>query len=377
MTPKRKLTLLFACFCFILLLGLFLLNLYKINAGSKVIKDPVENAQKIYEFCSKQNQSLERCYTSQFYALTRENNLDYSIKTLTGLQDLDPSSRGCHLISHKIASAEVQKNPSNWINLLEKVNPYFCTGGFLHGVIEAHMGSDSSFVISANQIETICSKVKEKSYGQKSCYHSLGHLLLLQEEQNIPSSIEICNKVKDQVGSYECLSGVFMENITRENLIDHKLAERIPWDVPHTKQVEELCKKQSGQAAKACWKEISYMYITIGDNKPANLYKLCKNAPTKEMQDECYIYGVGNMVVFNSFSTLQLENVCNEYSNKDPLLKTCIYQVIGSMMASSSKYLNQAQAVCNKTEGQLEKDCNQRLEGLYNNSASNSPIRSE
>lgn len=316
-----------------------------------------DQANLIFDTC-KGLSYKEECYADEFGKLTKKTNMDFAKQTLLSLQDIDPvNSIGCHLIAHTIAISQVEKAPGAWMDLLRNQDFNFCTGGFLHGILEAHNRTDSNFRLTAKEFNLICSQVKDKGVGMLSCNHNLGHILLAQEGGNIDRGIAVCDKIPNYSESFECLSGLFMENLTRLNLVVHGIAERIPWDEENTREIEKLCLRYRGDTGRACWKEISYMYITINNADPVGLFNSCKRAPSKEMQDQCYIYGAGNMVVFSTFDEANLNEVCKVYKNGDPLYKTCIFQIIGSQMASSHMLSANVTNICDSTFELFKKDC--------------------
>src|SRR3989344_243137 len=274
-------------------------------------------AGRIANYCQKYKYR-EECYSIQFGRLTEILNMDFSKKTLLALQDIDPEqSRGCHLIAHYISLAETKKHPEDWKELLSKQNFNICTGGFIHGVLEAHMSMDNSFRLDGPAWPLLCGQFSIESGAKRSCFHNLGHILLVQEQNSIANGVKICSQIKDYTARYECLSGLFMENLTRLNLKAHGLAEKIPWDQVHTEEVKKLCNQYRGLPQQACWKEISYMFATLYKTNPKKVFEACYQAPDKTMADACYIYGAGNMVVFSFFKPAYLTEVCSVYNEKD------------------------------------------------------------
>src|SRR5258708_10047014 len=93
---------------FLLLLALILI-FYWLSNGSKIIKSlkisqvsqPVdiqtENfAQTIVQKCQKNNPN--NCYPVELGKLTESNDFNSVLKTLNQVEELDPTTRGCHLI---------------------------------------------------------------------------------------------------------------------------------------------------------------------------------------------------------------------------------------------------------------------------------------
>lgn len=346
--PKSLPTVLIVFLSFFVL-GLAIVYVYSFKLVKSSQKERpfgiASEVERLYAACDRYSHK-EQCYADGFYRLSQKTDLTFAKNILLALQRKDPrDARGCHLMAHKIAYAQMEKDPSKWKELLSKQDPNFCTGGFMHGILEKHMQADQKFGLTADQFPVICSIVKDQ--GTLSCNHILGHLLLVEKGGYIDYALGICKDVTDNAARYECMSGVFMENLTRLNLVDHKLAKPLPWNVENTKKIEALCSRHSGEQAEACWKEISYMYITISDEDPTGLYNKCYSLAQKNFQEACYIYGAGNMVVFSNFKAANLPRVCAPFIEKDwDMYDKCLGQITGSMMASSPEFRDNVISVC-------------------------------
>jgi hypothetical protein len=354
--------------CILILISILILLESFIGTNNKLLtsKDstPEQASFLIKNSCPGNNK--ENCYAKQFGVLTEKKDMNFAKQTLLTLQNIDPqNANGCHLIAHAISIAETNKNPENWLNLLKEQDVYSCSGGFLHGVLEAHMGSDPNFTLNAYQFSKICSQVKDQQRGRLSCNHNLGHLLLVQELHNFRKASVICEEIVNFDEKYECLSGMFMENITRLNLEAHGLANIMPWNEENTQEVENICKSFTGLPAQACWKVISYMYYSMYVGVPDKVFQACNTrTPTKKTAEECYIYGAGNMVTFANFDQKNLSKICTVYSYEDPLYKRCMFSVLGSMMGSTSKFNDRVINHCLNASESFRNACFNRM-GYY------------
>lgn len=323
------------------------------------------DAKRIDELC-KNSTSNDQCYAEAFYKLTQKNNSTYAVSALMGLQRIDPQrTTGCHFTAHKISQAETEKNPKNWEEIIKKVSPSMCTGGFLHGVLESHLATDPDFKIDEKSITHICGKIlggPNNWFAERSCSHNLGHLMLIQEEGKIQPAVKQCEKLVNTNYRYECLSGSFMERLTAENLFAHGLIKTRPnWNEKLAASTEELCSEYTGLANKACWKELSYVYFAISNSDPLGLHEKCQRAPTKDTQDECYIYGAGNMVTGSNFKSSNLMTLCHQFDLSNPLFKRCIDQTIGALLTSSTENITKTLNMCSKTYEPFKPNCYSRI----------------
>lgn len=322
---------------------------------------PLRDAKKVDQLC-KNSTDKDRCYGSEFYQITKKNDLKYAIDVLTYLQKIDPqNTNGCHFISHKISQAQTEKDPSRWREVIKRVSPSNCTGGFLHGVIEAHMATDPNFTINEDSFKKICDDVYAKHrtwFAWRGCVHNMGHLILVEQDGNIQNAVTACDKINNSGTQYECLSGAFMEKITGENLLAHGLLDHIPsWDERLSKNTEELCKNYSGTSARACWKVISYVYFATSNHDPVGLYEKCQRAPESSMRDECFIYGAGNLVVTTRFDRSNLRGVCHQFDFDNPLFAPCMSQTMGALLTSTTENISLVSDLCNKTYDNFKKTC--------------------
>lgn len=332
----RKWLLLCLTFLVAIIVGVYFLGISG-NAS------PESLAQDLYVSCKI---NFEQCYAKEFATLSSKKDLPYVLKVLSSLQKLDPRSRGCHLIAHSISIAKTQKNPEEWREILSKMDIDMCSGGFVHGVLEAKSRYDEDFVINEKTIEDICLFVKEKFKGEGdfNCSHIMGHILLGESKGDIEGSIETCDKLSKSL-RYECYSGVFMENETRENLITHSGFERIPWDDVNIRLQEEICARFDGEAARACWREIVHMYALVARSYPPLVYEACKKAP-EEFFDNCYFHGLGIITSSDSFDDEDMEFLCEPFLSDNNKFKECLGWTIGSLMASSTEYVDRVVVLC-------------------------------
>ncbi len=335
------------------------------NISAKPVLSRLQEAEKIDDKC-KLSGDLDHCYGNAFSQIAKKKGSDHAIKVLSSLQQVNPqNASGCHFIAHKISQAEVEKNPDKWMEIIGRVSPSNCTGGYLHGVLEAHMATDPSLTINEEAFKTVCDEVyatHKTWFAWRGCVHNMGHLMLVEQEGDIQTAVTSCNKISNEGMRFECLSGAFMERVTGENLVAHGLLNRTPsWDEPLAKSTEELCDKYSGMQARTCWKVISYVYFATSNHDPIGLHNKCQRAPTEQMQAECFIYGAGNMVVTTRFKPENLRTVCHQFPSGNQLFAPCMSQIIGSLLTSTTDNLDKTQELCSKTYESYRKSCFQKM----------------
>lgn len=354
---------------YVLLLIIAGLFLFFFNQKNHLNLSPIEvqqatalnQAKGIFESCGE-GKGGEQCYSKELAVLTKNKTLDFALQTLSALEEIDPNARGCHLIAHSITLAETSKDPSKWKELLSKVDSNDCSGGFVHGVLEARSRLDSSFELNEKTIPEICDYVGQThgQGGEFNCSHIMGHILMAENSGDIEKSNSICSKIAKDL-QYECFSGVFMENETRDNLVAHGISQHIPWNGATTKEQEELCRKYDGVASRACWREVVHMYSFISFDNPQEVFKLCSQAPDVLNRDECYLHGVGIMTASNRFNLENMRIICEPYLQDEQSFKVCMGFVVNSLVMSSPKFADRVIRFCNEISEDYRKGCFQKL----------------
>lgn len=346
-----KLLILVNTILFLLILSCVLY--YRHQSLTQNIHPELVDASRIMRECENIPGSKEQCYAEKFYKLTASNPIEYSISVLKELQKIDSQSRGCHLISHSISGAETEKNPYEWKKLFSKVSARLCTGGFIHGIVEEASVKIPDLVIDASTIPEICKLILNKSgdTAEFNCAHIFGHILLADRQGSITLANNVCNELPDKL-QYECYSGVYMENMTRDNLVSHGVAVKIPWNKETTLAQQQLCVDASLKGflsdaqVNSCWRELVHMYAFISNSYPPDVYELCQSAPTPQSKEDCYFHGLGIITASHQFDEKYMGDLCKPYLNDPELIQKCVGWAIGSMLNSSTEYIDRISILC-------------------------------
>ena len=369
----------------LLFLGALWVGRYSaLNYSKKTTIEPEKiliDAKEINKKCDKKT-NHDECFAREFYILAKKTNATYAISILTKLQELNPkNTRGCHVIAHKISQAQTEKDPQNWENTLKKVPTSMCTGGFMHGVLETHISTNPEFKINEKSITHICRGILKDASGgifvERSCSHNLGHLLLVQNDNNLKQTIDTCNRIEDREFHYQCLSGSFMERLTADNLIAHDIITSKPqWNRALAQETEKICSTYIGQAERACWNELSYVYISLSNYEPHGLYSECQRAPSQERREDCYIYGAGNLVNTGRIKPENLTKICHFFSENNPAFNYCMVQTLSSLLLSTTDNLDKTINICEYTYDSYRHACySQIIETLTDNGAATSILQ--
>ena len=313
-------------------------------------------AQKVTSDCQKKLISQD-CYIKDFLNLAKRYDADFAKKVLSSIQSIDQSTNNCHTIAHSMARAVVEKDPSSWKKLIDKEDPNFCSGGFFHGIIEAHAGFDNNFALTGSQAQSLCSG-GNNPLKEGSCKHILGHIIFVENRGDTEKAIQVCDDIKPPYED-ECYGGIFMENVVRQNLKDHGLGIQYNWDIKYVNQTEELCVNQQNKAAKGCWGEMGHLYAAINNDDPQKTFGDCSRAPKVEYRDNCYKLALFKIAI-TADSQSKINTACQVY-NEGNLYNQCVSYMINSFMQTSPSIKPRAESFCNSLLSSYQDDCLRRI----------------
>lgn len=334
--------------------GLFLYTLKpEIGGILRLEQESPESVQQIVEICKK-SFNWRDCYGKQLAMVNYRLSLTQTLKFLEEIKGLDGRTRDCHLIAHRIATSEVEKNPSSWIDIFNFVDQTTCNNGFVHGVLEGRSKFDSDLVLDEKTIPQICSQIEERTSARvgkmregadDACGHIMGHILLAQENGVMKEAVNVCTKLQAGVRR-NCFDGIFMENITRENLEAHEVAQRFELTREASIGLEENCKQYEGEAGLSCWRELAHIYTPVTDNNPKEVYSLCYQSENKDYAFECFMHSINLMVLSDGYSDQNLADTCREYWSIKEKTERCVSRTIMPLIGSSVDFVDRAVIFC-------------------------------
>lgn len=310
------------------------------------------------------NGDWRNCYGYRLAAMAKDHDLTYLTNTIYAIQKIDSKTQDCHIIAHRAMNALVAKDPKNWQNLLDQVDPNACNYGFIHGILEARAQFDPSFVLNAKTIPAFCQMmVEHKSNSQgidQTCAHIIGHLVLTQEYGNIPKAVSICYGIPESL-QRECFGGLFMENYTRDNLVIHGIAKYVPWTDEYTKQQEDLCNKYTGMAGLGCWETISSLYTAKYFFQPDMIYLNCKHASTQEYTNQCYEFSMPVLMYKPNADKAYYASLCDRYADQPGEFAKCATGAVRSVIFAAKDARQKAFAFCSSVPTNYKNMCYQIL----------------
>lgn len=327
-----------------------------LHATKDVSRLTESDVKMLFVNCGK-SPGWRGCYSNKFQQLTQHHSLEYVLSVLTRLQNKDLKTRDCHVIAHRIITTEMQKDPMQWRRLLIKLPLLACNYGYIHGIIEGRSRYDTNFILDTKTIPEICESFANKNdrATELTCIHIIGHSLLVQEKGDIKKAVKQCAKLSSNF-HYDCYSGVFMENFTRDNLVIHGLATYVPWTEEFVRSQEKLCNEYLSLAAKGCWFVIATLYHRLAPYNPQKVFEYCSHAPNREFQDACYHLGISNLSQKESVTDTYFVSLCEVYSD-ETRKNGCVHTIAQSLIQASTRYISRVLHYCKIIDSVFKKTC--------------------
>lgn len=313
------------------------------------------NAESIIKRC-KEELSWRDCYGEQLGRLSGRIGLPESLKVLDAIMVKDARANDCHLISHQIAAAEINKDPDNWLSMFKYVDQDMCMGGYIHGAVEGKKLFDSSMMIDETTIPEICNSIQEVT-GNKNidpCAHVMGHILLVENGADLKKASAVCDKLPGRAMQSYCNNGMFMENITRENLVTHGFNEQFFMTDANAEIVQNKCEEFLGLARTSCWRELAHMYVDLANEDLKAIWSLCSRSPDENNRDECYMHSFNSVLPAVNFDSKNLPELCERLDVKKR--GRCYSWAVTSLILSSKNLAYRAIQVC-ETSGDFKEGC--------------------
>lgn len=295
----------------------------------------------------------ETCYSKAMQDIALRRGPEDAFGVLFNLQKKDADAIGCHFISHGIGYGTYERDPSHWQKDIQTINRS-CTYGAVHGIIEKYTAT-LPHGLTTDIIPTICG-----SNPIADCNHIIGHLLLVKTRGNVNNALNLCNVFDTEKRQKAfCLSGVFMEQITALNLINHGYAPE-SWHnwAARVDDLEKLCRAQDGERAVACWEEIVHAVIIKFNNDPAKTFAFCNKSPLLEATRACRYHGIGILATNTNFDTDKMLHICSVPQSDEPDFEgNCYTRLVSSILSTSYDKTSAVIGLCAALPQQFQHGC--------------------
>ena len=320
-------------------------------------KDLAANSKKFcYEDQYKNVSEKLPCYSRQFESISFENGPEFAFEVLDELQRIDETAKVCHVIAHGIGWGAYERNPNDWKKLVAGINPT-CVYGALHGILERHIQDLPDKKISKEIVSEFC-----ESNPHPGCIHAVGHLLLIETENNIDDAIKFCYEYQTKnYHRHYCMTGIFMEHMIGDNLFQHGIygqERRRRW-YKNFSGFESMCRSQTGENATACWEELIHASTIYFKGDPVRVFEHCNSAQIFEGAKLCRRHAIGDLVSINRRNLSKLKFMCSIKQENDSSFEKYCYSMMATSVAFSSPpdYLGPVIDFCFSLDRKFQSAC--------------------
>ncbi|MBA3400525.1 MAG: hypothetical protein H0U05_00910 [Actinobacteria bacterium] len=293
-------------------------------------------------------------------------------RALTTLEEeVGTATNECHRIAHNIGSASLARFKGN-VGRTFAEGSSTCASGYYHGVLSRALVNVKSYRASAlgAVARGLCAgdEVTALAELEYQCLHGLGHGLMITTGFNLPTSLEVCDRLRGKWKATSCNGGVFMENFftsyggqspwvraddpvypcnqvaqedkqTCYQLVTSRILRVIGLDWEKT---AEICASVEKNWVASCFE--SYGRDVAGQTKrdPEKIRELCRVAKPYGGERECIRFAALDMVA-NDKTGRQAAALCDGTSGR---LRAACYRAIGSIMARSRTTPEASEADC-------------------------------
>ncbi len=327
-------------------------------SGATIAKSATESGSDAYDYCLDQKHwdgiNKENCYSKYFKQISEENGASYAFDALATLQQIDSTTLGCHLIAHGIGWGAYLKDPNDWRELIQTMNPG-CSYGAIHGVIENYVATLPEGKLPKELVPSICGESP-----RADCNHIIGHLILVQTKGSIDEALDYCRVFQDNKTQLNfCFTGVFMEYQTALNLIDHGLAPKSWLDWPaRVPELEKMCRSYSGDEGASCWEEIIHAALVKFNNDPEQIFAFCSTSQLVDGALRCRRHAIGVMTAAYEYDLDKMKPMCDIPQKNDPSFKNdCYASMAGSTLSTLPNDTKKVSDFCESLDTQYQSAC--------------------
>lgn len=364
-----------ALFLFIILCSVILLFVFlKINKVQTNLAKETEIINELKE-CIKVKVD-KNCYENISDKILKQYSYEDALSIVKKYQD-SPEIRDCHEFAHYVGK-KVFRRTNDLKSVLISPNVNLCLQGFLHGAIIENFTQMGVLTMDKND-----SRLKESFVnicGTKDsfnfvghfveCFHALGHASMIMTNNNLPSSLEICDVLQKEQYQESCYSGALMENFndTQSAPVAKKFFDKGDYDYPcyeldvkysklcyrwkgeyffglnknNFEPSLTMCQKIKSEFVNECVLRLARSYARNNYHDREVVLGKCMDLPDKLQGDYC-LRGVIELIISDVNDPKILEDYC---SNSKERIDYCYDVVFGSIDLWASDTLAETQKSC-------------------------------
>lgn len=359
--------LLFIC-SILLFLTLFIhISTLKFFSPETVQKTKSQYASDIFNKCRDFKDKIV-CYENEIAKLMDlpiELSMEEAFEVNDLIQEKDTQYAYCHVLGHKLATKETQKDPSRWKEVLNRCKPGRCANGCIHGAFQERFKkeylTEEEIDIFLPEFATFCNNSAESSeltiYEQGSCFHAVGHLAMYVTRADIKSANEICEYVTNTNTTKQyrslCQDGMFMQLFQPFDSDDLALVKNIS---PRKENVRKFCETFSYPLSASCRRESWPLFIDEIKTSQGAI-DFCADFPGPNA-NSCYITLFYIIPVQFGMDMQSVVNYCADFKGESQYF--CFKESARRFMQNdySEKSMHKSIEMClNAPNNDIKKDC--------------------
>jgi hypothetical protein len=179
----------------------------------------------------------------------------------------------------------------------------------------------------------------------------------LQLGYDLKKATAICLDIPLDLNQDTCLSGVFMENTTRINGIEHGYPDyRIFKKVEEVKKYRDFCITLRGNAAEACWIEYARVNLIFYSGDIEKTLQECDRLGDFYSKG-CQLFAINLSMDVSTTAPAQIINRCDRYRESPDMFNDCRITTLSVITFNSPKLIPYIVDYCNQVEDTFKSAC--------------------
>lgn len=295
-----------------------------------------------------------QCYRGYYQMLLQRSGAKVAMNDLRSRHS-DPFIKSqCHQLAHVVGREAALFYPN--VSEAFRYGDSFCWSGYYHGVMEGIVG-DVGKKNLAKKLDFICIDIPGKesfSFDYYNCVHGLGHGIMGVSNNELFSSLEMCDNLTGGWERSSCWSGAFMENIIADEV--YHVSKYLSADPLYP------CSAAADKYKNTCYlMQTSRMLALVGRDF-AKVFELCGSVEEPYI-NTCY-QSLGRDASGNTVSDVEkTRSYC--MLGKDTRQRShCIIGAVKDFISYHHSDI-QARTLCVSLPEELQEVCNNTAAGYY------------
>ena len=343
----------------ILLIIIFLESLILIKQGgfgqkNLITKPSLQKyAKEVLAKCANEKYK-PGCYDREIPKLMDYISMEEAFKVTSIVQDEDKSYPFCHVLGHKLAAREIDKDPTKWKEVVTRCPSGICSNGCIHGGFQERFRAEN---FTEKQIQNLkpdlINLCEERSdwhptgLEQGSCYHALGHLTMYLTSADINKATKLCEEAslkKDGRNfSQLCFDGTFMQIYQPLEPEDFALTRG---KEVKKEEVGSFCAKFEGKRKSSCLSE-SWPLFSKEVQTSDGLVKFCSKEELAE-QGRCFEGMLYVLTAQFNFDSQKIHDFC--LGLPEARQARCFADAASRLIETDYRNINKSVELCSNSQ---------------------------